>query len=714
MIKSLEAKFFRKHESLGVTFTGGLNVLRGANEVGKTTVTEAILYALYGSKSLRNTLAETVTWGHKEAELKVSLVIEVKEIEYTFTRSKAGAECNYHTGGRETFKVTGQAEVSAFAATLLGADSKVAGLLMLASQNGLRGALDDGPTAVSQLMGKLADFDMIDQIVEAAGQKLTLGSAQPLTLKLADVDVEIEQAKLALDMDDNRPALKAAVDLCESQAAGINTQVLDLQVKVAEADEAYMKAIDISKQHMIAEAALKKLTDKLADEILSHNRAMTDAAKRPDTLVIEALRKSISEINSKARELSAYAEFSRLPVYPVEFWEGTQESFAVDHEEHRDLVSQRSAAVTSILAEITALMKTMITSGKCPTCGHAAQSDEHVAEHNRTVSLAVGSLQQRHALAVEAVADAKADLVAFDRVVASAQVFVAAASKLHEWVTVQSDLYPPKISWNGPAPTEAKNSEALKRELSQLEAENRLADQAQGRVTAHAAAIDKLYSDIVVAEATLNAIFLPEIQPLSDALDVAYSNHAVALGQLSIKRGEADQLKAQLAEAERLFAEGANRLANAQARADEYRADLKALEFNNALVAKLRKLKPMITDYLWNQVLAAVSNFFSTLRGEQSVVTKGTDGFKVNGKSIDSLSGSTLDVLALAIRVALTKTFIPHASFLVLDEPAAGCDISRTGNVLGFLSSVGFKQTVLASHDILSENVAENIINLGD
>ena len=149
-----------------------------------------------------------------------------------------------------------------------------------------------------------------------------------------------------------------------------------------------------------------------------------------------------------------------------------------------------------------------------------------------------------------------------------------------------------------------------------------------------------------------------------------------------------------------------------QVKIEDLKRDIQKVNFNNVLLKKLRTIKPLITDHLWNTVLSAVSNFFSKLRGENSVVSKDGSGFKVNGQNIESLSGSTLDVLALAIRVALTKTFIPHASFLVLDEPAHGCDSVRTANVLGFLSSVGFAQTLLASHDELSEAVADRVIAL--
>jgi DNA repair exonuclease SbcCD ATPase subunit len=100
------------------------------------------------------------------------------------------------------------------------------------------------------------------------------------------------------------------------------------------------------------------------------------------------------------------------------------------------------------------------------------------------------------------------------------------------------------------------------------------------------------------------------------------------------------------------------------------------------------------------------------MRGEKSVVTKANGGFSVNGQSVATLSGSTKDILGLATRVALIKTFLPGCPFLVLDEPAQGCDSDRTGALLGFIASCGFSQVILVTHDGLSESFADNLISL--
>ena len=189
MLNKAVLQNFRQHEQLEVTFTKGLNVVRGANEGGKSTIIEAVLYALFGTPALRESLDATVTWGKDAKSLKVSVEIEdLSGQVYTFTRSKGGAEVQKDG----TVFVTGQKEVSAFAATVLGADVKTASNLMLSNQKGLRGVLDEGPKATSQVIESLANFDLFDTILEAATEKLSLGSTAPLVSRTELLKQQLE------------------------------------------------------------------------------------------------------------------------------------------------------------------------------------------------------------------------------------------------------------------------------------------------------------------------------------------------------------------------------------------------------------------------------------------------------------------------------------------------------------------------------------------
>lgn len=136
------------------------------------------------------------------------------------------------------------------------------------------------------------------------------------------------------------------------------------------------------------------------------------------------------------------------------------------------------------------------------------------------------------------------------------------------------------------------------------------------------------------------------------------------------------------------------------------------MEDNNALIDFLRKARPKITDQLWGMVMDTVSSYFSSIRGTQSVVTRADNGFKVDGHNIGGLSGSTKDALGLGIRKALTKTFLPNASFMMLDEPASGCDEDREANMLGLIAGGGFEQVILITHSDLADSFATQVVQL--
>jgi DNA repair exonuclease SbcCD ATPase subunit len=254
----------------------------------------------------------------------------------------------------------------------------------------------------------------------------------------------------------------------------------------------------------------------------------------------------------------------------------------------------------------------------------------------------------------------------------------------------------------------------LKDELASLERAAEASNRAEGEVKALERALAQARLDHAAAEARLQTTPAIDLTPYNAAHRAA----ADALDLIDNKVYDADKIVEQAkADHEALLAQQQScmtRLNLAKMRIDEYTKDIEAVGFNNALLKKMRAIKPLVTDHLWGSVLAAVSQFFTQLRGEASVVTKDSDGFKVNGASVKSLSGSTLDVLALAVRVALTKTFIPNSSMLILDECAAACDKDRTSNLLGFLAATHFRQIILASHDELSLSVADNVLDLSN
>ena len=136
------------------------------------------------------------------------------------------------------------------------------------------------------------------------------------------------------------------------------------------------------------------------------------------------------------------------------------------------------------------------------------------------------------------------------------------------------------------------------------------------------------------------------------------------------------------------------------------------MEFHNELIKDLSAARSEIRRRLWKIVSAAISHYFTRIRGEATIVEQGEDGFTENGRPVKGLSGSAKDTLGLAVRAALSRVFIPGAPLMIVDEPFAACDSVREVAGIGVLAGLGFDQTILVTHSDLADSVADKIIHL--
>ena len=285
-------------------------------------------------------------------------------------------------------------------------------------------------------------------------------------------------------------------------------------------------------------------------------------------------------------------------------------------------------------------------------------------------------------------------------------------AKHHAYFDMVETTVPPTWTWKGPdmsGPAPGSPLQALRA----AEAEITRATQDQGRRTTLDAQLAQanaklLASQLAASEAELALKGDRSIGFETDMLaKLKYHQDRVA----ELKR-EGQRLGQTIQTAKDMHAMRVATQARLQA---AHAAALEALEqqqLNNVLLRKLRGARPKVADKLWAAVLSTVSYYFSAIRGTQSVVTRDDAGFKVDGKPVPGLSGSTLDALGLAIRIALTKTFLPNNDFLILAEPAAACDDGREANMLAVITTAGFDQVLLVTHSNLADAYADRMIYL--
>ena len=426
------------------------------------------------------------------------------------------------------------------------------------------------------------------------------------------------------------------------------------------------------------------------------------------------MRAQIAEAENHASRAVAFRFYKDLPTGPR--FSGNADEFQTAITTAKNELAEIEQALRTLDVREMQTKARRINHDKCDKCG---QDVTHLASVIETNKLVDAELAEIEALRVPqlarkpALAERVTTLEATD---AFARKYNSAVAKVAAYVTLDNTVYPAQVEWVGSVPSpNGHDIEALRGQLKRNETELSAATAAKARYSMACQNAEKANAEAAEAFAKLTTCVAPsaeDVARLEQERAEAVTKAPALQGSNILLQQERDAEVAAFSSAKGMWEMARARIEDAEKTIAACQSDLGNLAFNNALVKKLRSLRPLVADQLWNTVLASVSVMFSQMRGETSVVTKGKDGFRVNGQAVESLSGSTLDLLGLALRCSLLKTFVPHCNLLVIDEPAAGCDAERTESLVGFIKTAGFGQVLLITHEDISETVADNIVEI--
>lgn len=705
MIREITLTNFMRHRSQHLVFAPGLNCIRGGNEQGKSTSLRAILYALFGTKALPVPLEDVVTHGQPVNSLRVKLVLDIGGVTYTVDRSKTGAEVNYADG-----VVTGQTDVTRFLCERMGVDVTVASRLMVAAQNDIRGALELGPKATTELIERLSDFDQLDNLITRMQERLTLGSTGPLEDALSVARTRLEQARPLPDLQ----ALESDHEEAEAALSKLRTDFNTLDTSMRSLESEIQAGVRLMEQR-------DHLQGLLDDATLRKSVAEGELGQVQMAIAgMQAPKRGLDQAEGHLRHVRNLMRMQQL-------YTGAQPLLGQlvprDPKEIRlelsQMWQQRKTLTehTLLLKEEAARAHAALLSGLCSFCGQDFSHVPEVVARNTATQAKVGELEAKIGELTANLSELNRREGEVNEVLQEAQSLMAKVSALPDLLKV--DPGTKEVVWTGPAVwpfepldlaqaekdvVEAREFETLlnqrllhlERAKSNLEAAAKAMEYPQEQVQSLSDKIDEASAQEPQKELELVKAQLRVIVP---AMRWAETRAADAMHSLQSARVEH---KVALAQREQDLADAARLEGN-----------VKLMSFNNALLKKVRQARPLIADRLWSVVLTVVSNYFSAMRGQRSMVSKDRDGFKVDGAPVETLSGSTLDILGLALRVALVRTFLPTATYLLLDEPCAAMDSSRTETTLGFLASSGFEQVLLVTHEDVSEAIADHVVFLG-
>lgn len=705
MLKRLKAKNFRKLVDTELTFGPGLTAVRGSNEAGKSTLLEAIAYALHGAKACREAIDDVVTWGEPKNSLKVELDIETDNVTYTVKRSPTGAEVWF--SGRSEPDVVGQTEVTNFMSRTLGMDSAAMNRLVFASQGGIRGALDEGPTATAEMIEKLADLTQIDDVLQLIVEHLPTGSTAGAEARLQQLQDQLADLKPVEKQDwaAQKAVQSDAVGHFECQLALAEADVAELNAAVADRQREKQAALGQQARKKQLAADLERAEARLAK--LQHTAA--GATIDTDTLTAEIAR--LADLASEVRLYETTAPFLPLPDV---HWEGTKALFDDTIESLNSELGKLRQEVAEAETRVRVLEAQRVSSSVCGFCNQDVSQFPEVAAKNAKIDADLRDLRTEASFKKGVVQQLTNELSEYMTVV---EVGIKRLNGLNRAVAlgkvVLDDLtYPPGAQWVGPIPDEAalKRLPTLQRDLKAAQELNKEVEASRIQLPLAQESVERLRAEL--EGVVVVVVDEEDLARLERIASEAVTKLQGAKHRLDAARQELTRLESAEANEQKLLALYEQAHSNLVKQIEQARAEIEEIGFNNELLKAVRAARPIVAEAVWNMVLSAVSTYFSELRQEECVVQRQGKIFTVNGKGIGGLSGSTKDILGLAIRLALTKTFLPNASFLLLDEISAACDPERTAVMLGFLQATGVPQTILVTHELESEAVADNLIQL--
>lgn len=701
MIVKLVMKCWRQHEEREVSFTPGLNSIRGANEGGKTGLLLAIVYALWGSRLMPLPMEEMCTWGRNAKDLRVDLTVSIGGQLYLFTRGPSGAECR-HGGG----VVTGQNEVSRFASELLGVDMGMAEKILFAPQTRMRGALEAGPKELSQYIESMSGMDLFERIVTLAGDKWPTGPTTNLDGQISTLEEEVAKG------EPPEPDFTQVENDLSSWHSTLHTErgsLVNLEADLARTSKELTQAEERQKQYEAKKRDLQAAVGRQETrrrQVVQH-QADIDAALDIDLVELEERHILLKAAESAKPRMEAFTKYSSLK-YPEVFWEGDSDSLQAEIVREVDEGRRCSDRVKELQADIREAKAKVITSSVCGFCKQDMSQFPEVAENNARLEALIAQKTQEwtaQAKAVAACARAEADL---RDVHVSAKPLTQFIASYGQYVKVDDNFVPPKVAWIGPVPTMATDIASTKAEIVRMEGVLQKAKAAEGLR-------DQMLEVIEAEDERIKAMPSEELEPV-DLGKYEEAREAVKALGLACK----EQIDAAAAIINRLGLQKRDMMGRWERAKERFETQQDALKkakslrddlvFYNALIKKIRAARPKVAAKLWEVVLTSVSQMFSNMRGEMSVVAKSDKTFTVNGQPYQALSGSAMDLLGLAIRVAMLKTFVPNCGFIILDEPMAACDGNRSAAMLGFIASCGFEQVVLVSHEDVVDAVADNLV----
>ncbi|HPR98698.1 MAG TPA: SMC family ATPase [Methanomassiliicoccales archaeon] len=351
-LRYMELRNYRKFRDARIEFPDGVVAIVGSNGSGKTTILEAVTWALFGNVSsvMRDNKEGVVSFGASPGEeCAVVLEFDLGEDSYRLARSMKGKnlvmDASLEVNGKLLAK--GDTDVTKAIVAKLGMDHQAFFVSVFTKQKDLNALANIGPADRKKLVLRMLRVDSLEKVITAIGADANNAKreADGVSASLRDADGNDRIESLKEEERAAADSLKKLIDgssklLADRQAAIEKSQMTRGQWEAEE--ERYRQDVSLERKQTGARAGLQAMHESLGklEKEIADLRALREslpgleskdkeyqeartAAERHTTLREQFLRRQRQEeeLNAKKGELEtlraedeqAVKEMSGLP-----------------------------------------------------------------------------------------------------------------------------------------------------------------------------------------------------------------------------------------------------------------------------------------------------------------------------------------------------------------------------------------------------------------
>ncbi|MGB9895850.1 MAG: AAA family ATPase, partial [Thermoproteota archaeon] len=311
VLRKLKVKNFRKLVDVEISFENGLTVLVGENEAGKSTIIEAILFALFGKVRTGSKIQEAISYGEKRAYVKLEFEDSgsIFVVEREITTSGSSAKLAKLEGGSYKLIAVKVEKVNEELSKFLGGLGwKEVEVTNVVNQKELGKLIELGNQNRQQLINSLLNIDFLDQVKKLANEELKeIEGTQRGGGRIREINLEIEPIKKKLEEISKKKGdienIKRSLSVYSKRLKQIEEEAQRLE-KEKEKLSLIVKAKNIGKELKQVETQISSIQEEIANLEDSKKRVENSGGEQRLKSTMEAMRSYIAELSQLDSELA--------------------------------------------------------------------------------------------------------------------------------------------------------------------------------------------------------------------------------------------------------------------------------------------------------------------------------------------------------------------------------------------------------------------------